>query len=391
MRKICVYTSTRAEYGIMRNLIDGLRQHSNVHLQLLVSGTHLVAEYGLTVREIEADGHRIDEKVEMLLASDTPGGICKSMGLALIGYGDALVRLQPDLLVILGDRFEGFCCAAAAHVCRIPVAHIHGGERTEGVVDDAFRHAITKMALLHFPCCEEYRHRIIQLGESPDRVFNVGALGAENIQKTPLLSLAELKNSVKTWPCRKQYFLVTFHPITLDKTDDDSGKQVKALLDALDLFPNYGVIITGANADPANKSIQALCRTYADQNPDRVMMIESLGLLRYLSAMKYVQAVIGNSSSGILEAPVMRVPTINIGSRQDGRLKQPSVIDCQAETEAIVAAIEKSMTPAFRAMISKMSLPALKEDTAESIIHLLVNHPLDRMNKSFFDVAFDLP
>jgi len=391
MRKICIYTSTRAEYGILRNLVDGLLRHPNVRLQLLVSGTHLVAEYGLTVREIEADGHRIDEKVEMLLASDSQSGICKSMGLALIGYSDALVRLQPDILVILGDRFEAFCCATAAHVCRIPIAHIHGGERTEGVIDDAFRHAMTKMAFLHFPCCEEYRHRIIQLGESPDRVFNVGALGAENVQNTRLLSLAELTRSVENWPCYKKYFLVTFHPVTLGKTSNDSMRQMKALLAALDSYTTHGVVLTGTNADTANREIRELCKTYADENPDRAVLVESLGELRYLSAMKHADAVVGNSSSGLLEAPVMNVPTVNIGNRQAGRFKPSSVIDCEPQKEAITAAIGKSMDPIFRSMIPAMPLPMLKEDTAKNVIDVLVNHSLDRMTKSFFDISFDLP
>jgi UDP-hydrolysing UDP-N-acetyl-D-glucosamine 2-epimerase len=367
----------------MRNLIDKLRHHPNVHLQLLVSGTHLVSEFGMTVNEIEEDGHFIAERIEMLLASDTPGGICKSMGLAITCYGEALLRLNPDVLVVLGDRFESFCCVVSAQVCRIPVAHIHGGERTEGAIDEAFRHAMTKMSLLHFPCCEEYKSRIIQLGESPDRVFNVGSLSIENILNTKLLTSAELQKSIN-WDCEKNYFLVTFHPVTLESESSES--QFIVLLKALDQFPSHRIIMTGTNADTNCKPIRMLAIDYATKNKDRVLFIESLGMKRYLSSLKYCDMVIGNSSSGLLEAPALHVPTVNIGDRQKGRLKPVSVVDCNPTEIEIVSAIEKCLDPVFREFVKTIQLPMEQEGTTENIIDILCSYPFENsIKKTFFD------
>jgi GDP/UDP-N,N'-diacetylbacillosamine 2-epimerase (hydrolysing) len=357
-----------------------------LQLQILASGMHLSPEFGMTIQEIRADGFEPDEAIEILLSSDTPAAICKSMGLAMIGYGEALLRLKPDMVVVLGDRFETFCMAAAAQVCRVPLAHIHGGETTEGAIDEAFRHSITKMSHLHFASCEAYRQRIIQLGEAPDWVFNVGALGVENIRRMVLVARSALAEAIG-FNLERPYFLVTFHPVTLEK--DTSEGQFQPLLDALDAFPEFNVIFTKANADTDGLVINRLIEDYAEKRPERCLAVTSLGVLRYLSAMKYATAVIGNSSSGIIEAPSFKVPTVNIGDRQKGRIQAASTLNCSADANAIRQTIGRALSPNFQASLSGISNPYDRPGTCSTIVRLLEKADIFGITKkTFHDVRF---
>ena len=318
-RKICVVTGTRAEYGLLCPLMKEIQIDDALELQIIATGAHLSPEFGLTYKVIEKDGFTIDEKVEMLLSSDTPVAVTKSMGVALIGFADALARLSPDIVVLLGDRYEILAVAEAAMVANIPIAHIHGGEITEGAIDDSVRHAITKMAHLHFVAAPEYRDRVIQMGENPAHVFEVGAIGIDNIVNMTLMSQGELEESLQ-FPLGEKFFLVTYHPVTVAnaRRSDALGN----LFDALDAFPDYRVLITKSNSDAGGREINRRLDEYAALRKDRVSCYTSLGQLRYLSAMKYASAVIGNSSSGLLEAPILKTPTVNIGDRQKGRLRK---------------------------------------------------------------------
>lgn len=341
-KTIAVFTGTRAEYGLLYWLMKDIVADPELDLRLIVSGTHLSPEFGLTYRQIEQDGFKIDERIEMLLSSDTAVGIVKSMGVALLGLADALVRQQPDVLVILGDRFEALAAAQAAMLQRIPVAHLHGGEITEGAYDDAIRHAITKLSYLHFTAAEPYRQRVIQLGEAPERVFNVGAVGLDHIAKTPLLSMEELQSSLG-FALHSPFFVVTYHPVTLAKESPEMS--FKALLAALDNYPGHQVILTYPNADDGGRAIIPLLEQYAAATPSRVLAVPSLGYRRYLSAVKHSAVVIGNSSSGIIEVPSLGIPTINIGQRQQGRLAARSVLHCEADDVAITQSIAQALKP----------------------------------------------
>ncbi len=380
-RKICVYTSTRAEYGLLRSVLQEIQSAKRLELQILVSGMHLSPEFGMTIREIQSDGFNPDETIEILLSSDTPTAICKSMGLAMIGYGEALQRLKPDMLVVLGDRFETFCMAAAAQVCRVPLAHIHGGETTEGAIDEAFRHSITKMSHLHFASCEAYRQRIIQLGEAPDRVFNVGSLGVENIRRMSLMTRSDLAESIG-FNLDKPYFLVTFHPVTLEK--DTSKGQFQSLLDAMEAFPEYNVIFTKANSDTDGRVINHMIDEYAEKRPERCLAVTSLGALRYLSAMKYAAAVIGNSSSGIIEAPSLQIPTVNIGDRQKGRIQAAGILNCAPQAKAIQQTIGHALSPAFQKTLSSISNPYDRPGTCSTIVGLLEKTDIFGITKKTF-------
>lgn len=385
MRRICIFTSTRADWGQFSGLAAVFDRSPEVQLQLLVSGSHLSDRFGTTVSEIEANGLHVDERVAILNFDDSSVGICKTMGLALAGYGEALERLHPDILVILGDRYESFCAAAAAQILRLPIAHIHGGETTEGAADEAFRHSITKMAHIHFPSCEEYRNRIIQLGENPDRVFNVGALAIENIRNLELLDREPLSSSIG-FPLDDPFFLVTFHPATLEKWT--AGEQFDGLVSALDAFPEHRIIFTKANADSDGQTINAKIDVLTESFPDRILGVHSLGLLRYLSAMRLADAVIGNSSSGLLEAPVFKVPTVNIGDRQKGRIRAASVIDCKPRQDAIGRAILLALDPNFRAGLHGMVHPCEQSGTARNIARILESIELGGiLKKSFHDLA----
>jgi UDP-hydrolysing UDP-N-acetyl-D-glucosamine 2-epimerase len=386
MRNICIVTGSRAEYGLLQRVMQGIQDTPDLTLQVIATGMHLSPEFGMTIQEIQADGFKPDETIEILLSSDTPTAICKSMGLAMIGYGEALQRLKPDMVVVLGDRFETFCMAAAAQVCRVPLAHIHGGETTEGTIDEAFRHSITKMSHLHFASCEAYRKRIIQLGEAPDRVFNVGALGVENIRRMSLMERSELVESIG-FNLKKPYFLVTFHPVTLEKST--SEEQFQSLLDALDAFPEYNVIFTKANADTDGRVINRLIDEYAEKRPERCLAVSSLGVHRYLSAMKYATAVIGNSSSGIIEAPSFKIPTVNIGDRQKGRIQAANTLNCSTEAREIQKTIDRALSPAFQKSLSDISSPYDRPDTCSTIVGLLKKMDIYGITKkTFYDVRF---
>jgi GDP/UDP-N,N'-diacetylbacillosamine 2-epimerase (hydrolysing) len=384
MRKTCIYTSSRAEYGLLRGVIQEIQVAETLQLQILASGMHLSPEFGMTIQEIRADGFEPDETVEILLSSDTPAAICKSMGLAMIGYGEALQRLKPDMVVVLGDRFETFCMAAAAQVCRVPIAHIHGGETTEGAIDEAFRHSITKMSHLHFTSCEAYRQRIIQLGEAPERVFNVGALGVENIRRTSLMERSKLAEAIG-FSLEKPYFLVTVHPVTLETATSEG--QFRSLLNTLDAFPEYNVIFTKANADTDGRVINRMIDDYAEKRPERCLAVTSLGVHRYLSAMKHATAVIGNSSSGIVEAPSFKIPTVNIGDRQKGRIRPGSVVDCEPSAASIEAAIHKGISPEFQRALKDTKNPYEQAGTAGEIVSVIAAFDPDGLlKKRFYDI-----
>jgi len=344
MRKICVVTGTRAEYGLFYWLMKEIQADVELQLQLIVTGMHLSPEFGLTFKTIENDGFSIDAKVEMLLSSDTPVGIAKSIGLGVIGFADALDSLKPDIMVVLGDRYEILAATQAALVARIPVAHIHGGETTEGAIDESIRHAITKMSHLHFVAADAYRTRVIQLGENPDMVINVGSLGIENIKRLQLLDRSQLEQSIN-FELGNTSFLVTYHPATLGTIEP--GAAMQALLEALDHFPDARIIFTKPNSDADGRILGQMIDEYARCNQGRVAVFTSMGQIRYLSALQFVDAVIGNSSSGIIEAPACKTPTVNIGDRQAGRLKADSVVDSLETAESIVAAINKVLSPSF--------------------------------------------
>lgn len=374
-RKICVVTGSRAEYGVLYWLLKEIADDAELQLQLVVTGMHLSPEFGLTYRAIESDGFTIDRKVEMLLSSDTQVGIAKSVGLGVIGFADAFADLSPDIVIVLGDRFEMFAATQAAFFAGIPVAHIAGGEVTEGAVDEGLRHAMSKMAGLHFVSTDEYRQRVIQLGESPDTVFNVGAPGLDNLKRLPLLDLTALSVSLG-FKLHQPFLLVTYHPATLGDESPTIGMQ--ELFDALDCFPDHQIILTKPNADAGGRVLIDLIDDYAASQPDRVYSSVSLGQLRYLSAMKLAAAVVGNSSSGLIEAPTAGKPTINIGVRQDGRIKATSIIDCDGTAEAIAAAIRFAISPAGQAQAAATISPFGDGQTAPRIKQILQSTRLNR-------------
>jgi GDP/UDP-N,N'-diacetylbacillosamine 2-epimerase (hydrolysing) len=382
-RKICIITGTRAEYGLLYWLMKEIESDKDLELQLIVTGMHLSPEFGLTYKEIEKE-FKIDKKIEMLLSSDTPVGISKSMGLAQISFAEAFNELAPDIVVILGDRYEVFSAASAAMVSRIPIAHIHGGEVTEGAFDESIRHSITKMAHLHFTATEEYRRRVIQLGEYPDRVFNVGAMGIENIKKLKLLNKEEFEKSIN-FKLNKKNILVTFHPVTLEK--NSAGKQFKELLDAIDELENTNIIFTKANSDTEGRIINKMIDEYVFKNKNAIAFA-SLGQLRYLSAMKYVDAVVGNSSSGIIEAPSFKIGTINIGDRQKGRIKAKSVIECKPKKELILKAFKKLYSKEFQDKLKNIKNPYEQNRLpSKKIVEVLKNVNLKNiLKKSFYDL-----
>lgn len=385
MKKICIVTGTRAEYGLLMPLLKQIKQAEDLELQLLVTGMHLSPEFGLTYKLIEADGYIINEKVDILLSSDTPVGISKSMGLGMIGFAESFDRLQPDMVVLLGDRYETFVAATAASVARIPIAHLHGGETTEGAFDEAFRHAITKMSWLHFTSAEEYSKRVVQLGESPERVFNVGAIGIENIRKMPLMSKDELEKSLGI-VFQKELLLVTFHPVTLE--DATSEIQFRNLLSALDTIENTTIIFTKANSDTDGRIINEMIDDYTNEHLENTLAFTSMGQLRYLSAMKLASAVVGNSSSGIIEAPSFKVPTVNIGDRQKGRIQAESLINCEPEKEAIIKAIQLALSDSFYTQLNKTENPYGDGKVSDQIVGI-IREALSKeisLKKTFYDI-----
>jgi len=376
-------TGSRAEYGLLRWLMEDIRTFPELALQLIATGTHLSPEFGLTHREIEADGFRIDRKLEILLSSDSAAGVAKSMGLALIAFADVLQQLQPDVLVVLGDRFEIFAAVAAAMVARIPVAHLHGGETTEGSFDESLRHCITKMSQLHFVAAEEYRCRVIQLGEDPQRVFVVGGLGPDGIRRMKLLDRPELERSLGISLAARS-LLITFHPVTLDA--ESSTHQMTELLAALDELGDMQLIFTMPNADTEGRALLAMVQRYVAGRPG-AHAFTSLGQLRYRSCLRFVDGVVGNSSSGLTEAPTFRVGTVNIGDRQRGRLKATSVIDCAPNRVSIGAALRRLFAPDFRAALASARNPYGEGGASEQIVTVLRSHPLESLvKKSFHDL-----
>lgn len=384
-RKICVVTGTRAEYGLLYWVIKGLNDDPDIELQILATGAHLSPEFGLTYKQIELDGFHVNKKIESLLSSDTTIGITKSMGLGMIGFADAYEDLSPDMIVVLGDRFEIFSAIAAAMIARIPVAHISGGETTEGVIDESIRHSITKMSHLHFPSTEEYRKRIIQLGEQPEYVHNVGALGIENINRLSLLSREAFEESIG-FKLNKNNILVTFHPVTLEKSTAES--QFQTLLDAIDELKDITIIFTKANADTDGRIINQMIDSYVAGHNNKAIAFTSLGQLRYLSALQFMDIVIGNSSSGLTEVPSFKTATINVGDRQQGRIKADSVIDCAPTLSEIKGAIKKALSPEFRNALKTMENPYGAKNPSERIISVIKNVALDNLlKKRFYDIS----
>ena len=386
-RKICIVTGTRAEYGLLYWLMKEIQCDSSLELQIIATGMHLSPEFGLTYKKIEEDGFTINEKVEMLLSSDTPVGIAKSVGLGVIGFADALARQKPDILVVLGDRLEILAAAQAAMIARIPIAHIHGGETTEGAIDEAIRHAITKMSHFHFTAAEPYRRRVIQLGEAPERVLSYGAPGLDNIKKLKLLNRTAFEKAIN-FSLGKKSFLVTYHPVTLSSASPEQS--FKELTKALDQFPEAKIIFTKANSDTAGRTINYNIEKYVEQNPQRAKVFTSMGQLLYLSAVKNMDIVIGNSSSGIIEAPSFHKPTVNIGQRQQGRLKADSVIDCEEQERAIVAAISKGLSSEFKITLKDTHNPYGRGNASLKIKDYLKKVSLENiLMKKFYDVNFN--
>ena len=382
-RKICVVTGTRADYGLLYWLMKEINLDSELKLQIIATGMHLSPEFGLTYKEIEKD-FKIDKKIEMLLSSDTAIGISKSIGLAQISFAEAYEDLKPDIIVLLGDRYEIFSAASAALIANIPVAHLHGGETTEGAFDESIRHSITKMSHLHFTAAKEYKNRVIQLGEHPSRVFNVGGMGIENIKRLKLLSRKDLEESIN-FKLNKKNILVTFHPVTLENLS--AKEQFQELLDAIDELKDTNIIFTKANSDTDGRIINQMCDEYVSKNSHKSICFTSLGQLRYLSALQYVDAVVGNSSSGLIEAPSFKIGTINIGDRQKGRLKSKSVIDCESLKSSILQAFEKLYSEKFESILINTNNPYGDGCASEKIIKELKKVDLKNiLKKSFYDL-----
>jgi GDP/UDP-N,N'-diacetylbacillosamine 2-epimerase (hydrolysing) len=384
MRKICVVSGTRADYGLLQWVMHCIRRESGLALQIVATGMHLSPEFGLTYRDIEADGFVIDRKLDVLLSSDSSAGVTKSIGIGTIAFADAFAELQPEIVVILGDRFEIFSAATAAMIAGLPIAHLHGGEITEGAFDDAIRHAITKMAHLHFVAAEEYRSRVIQLGEDPERVFLCGGLGVDAISKTALLDREAFEAAID-FKLGKQNLLVTFHPVT--REHDAAAGQMTELLAALDRLEDTHLILTMPNADTGGRELIRLIEDFVAARP-HAKAFTSLGQLRYLSCIAHVDGVVGNSSSGLAEAPTFRKGTINIGDRQRGRLKAESVIDCEPTHSSIGAALEKLYSPAFLAGLEGVRNPYGEGGASEMIVEVLKSFDLDGIVKKAF---YDLP
>jgi UDP-hydrolysing UDP-N-acetyl-D-glucosamine 2-epimerase len=387
LKKIAVFTGTRAEYGLLYWLMKEIENDEALELQLIVSGMHLSPEFGNTIEAIERDGFSVDAKVEMLLSSSTGVGVAKSMGLGVIGFADTLDRLKPDCLVLLGDRFEALAIAQTATALQIPIAHMHGGELTEGLIDEAIRHAITKMAHLHFTSSDVYRKRVIQLGEQPTRVFNVGAPAIENLRRLSFLSKEELEKSL-SFQLGDAPLLVTYHPVTL--REGGGIESLQNLLLAFDqIVTERQIVITFPNADTYGRELIPLLQDFADRNRGRVLLTQSLGQLRYLSLMKVSGAVVGNSSSGLLEAPALGVPTVDIGIRQQGRLKPVSVIDSDEDLESIKCSLEKALSKPHQSLSKITSNPYGDGYVTEKIIKILKQVELgDLIVKKFYDVEF---
>lgn len=382
-RKICVVTGTRAEFGLLRWLMAAINATPELTLQIVATGMHLSPNFGSTYKEIEEAGFSINAKVEMLLDSDTSTAVTKSMGLGVIGFADAYERLAPDILVVLGDRFEIFAAASAAMIAGIPIAHLHGGETTEGAFDEAIRHSITKMAHLHFVATEDYGRRVIQLGEDPSRVFHVGGLGVDSLSYIDLLDRAALEESLG-FKLGLRNLLITFHPVTLDR--HGSLDQMQALLDTLAELEDTHLIFTMPNADTGGKELARMVDAFVAYRPN-ARVYASLGQLLYLSCMRLVDGVVGNSSSGLMETPSLGVATIDIGDRQKGRPRASSVIHCEPTRRDIHDALQRIYDPSFRLALPKTVNPYGTSGASRRILEIVKAHPLnDLLMKTFFDL-----
>jgi len=383
MRKICVVTGTRAEYGLLYWLMKEIENSNDLKLQIIVTGSHLSREFGLTFNEIEKD-FKINKKIKILSSSDSPVEISKSMGIALASFSKAYQKLKPDLVVVLGDRFEIFSAVSAATVSRLPIAHLHGGETTEGAFDESFRHSITKMSHLHFTAHEQYSNRVIQLGENPKTVFNVGSIGVEGISKLNLLSRESFEESIN-FSLSKKNLLITFHPVTLENSS--ALIQFNSLISVLDELIDTHLIFTKSNADTGGRIINKIIDKYVENNPHKSVVFSSLGQLRYISALQFMDGVIGNSSSGLIEAPTFKIGTINIGDRQKGRLKADSVIDCDSSIEGINNAVKKLYSNSFIKQLESSNSPYNGNDVAKNIVNIIKSFSLNNiLKKSFFDL-----
>lgn len=379
-RRICVVTGSRADYGLLRWVLQGIKDDSELELQLIATGMHLSPIFGLTYRDIEEDGFRIDRKIEILGPSDSPVAIAESMSLALAGTAKAYSELQPDLIVVLGDRFEIFASTAAALVARIPVAHLHGGETTTGAFDEAIRHSISKMSQLHFVATEEYRKRVIQLGENPKNVFTVGGLGIDSIKKMPLLSKKELESQLG-FKIGEKSLLITFHPVTLDAESPE--QQMSELLAALSHLHHTTLIFTMPNADTGGLALINMIEEFVKKN-DNAKAFTSLGQLRYLSCLSHIDGVVGNSSSGLTEVPTFKKGTINIGDRQLGRIKPSSVIDCAPRERDIIQAIEKLFSLDFKSNLEETKNPYGEGGASIKVVRALKEAQLEGIVKKTF-------
>lgn len=385
MRKICVITGTRAEFGLLRPLIELIANDNELQLQLIATGMHLSPEFGYTLNEITEAGFMVDKKVECLLSSDSSIGVSKTIALAISGFADALAKLTPDLVVVLGDRTEILGAVIATAMVNIPIAHLHGGETTEGAYDEAIRHSITKFSHLHFTSTEAYRKRVIQLGEHPDTVFNVGAIGLDAIKKLPLLDKASFEQTIG-FKLKERNILITYHPVTLEK--EAPIKTFENILTALDELTDTALIFTHANSDKNGRIINKMITEYVSNHKDKAVEFKSLGQLRYLSALQYVDFVIGNSSSGILEVPAFYIPTINIGDRQKGRICNESVINSNNSLEDIKKSITFALDKTFREKIQQQELLYGNGTAAEKILQIIKEHNHISIKKSFYNIDF---
>lgn len=388
-KKVCIVTGTRAEYGILKPLMKRLKAEENLELQIVATGMHLSPEFGLTYKNIENDGFIINEKLEVLMSSDTPVGVSKSMGLTLISFAEAYERLKPDMIVILGDRYETFSAMAAASVTRIPVAHIHGGEVTEGAFDEAFRHSMSKMAYLHFTSTETYRRRVIQLGEDPMRVFNVGAMGVENAMTIPVLSKKRLEKKLSI-NLGEKYFLILFHPVTLE--DNTSAAQMKGLLKVISTYKDYNKVFIKGNSDTEGRIINEMIEKYVSID-EKAFAFSSLPVEDYMNLIRNSECLIGNSSSGIIEAPSFGIPTLNIGDRQKGRIKAESVMDCPSDKKSIKEALSSLSEEKFKEKIKSSRNPYDNGNSSEKILNEIKNGLFENeinLKKIFYDINFEV-
>lgn len=384
MKKIIVLTATRAEYGLLAPIIQKLKKELEIEVKVVATGAHLSPEFGMTVNEIQKGGIIVDKKIEILLSSDSTVAVSKAMGLALISFSEYFNEEKPDALIVLGDRYETLAVCIAALNERIPIIHLHGGEATEGAIDEAIRNAITKLSYLHFTSTEEYRKRVIQMGEEPERVFNVGAMGVENALHTNTMTNDELAASLR---CKlDNYAVLTFHPVTLE--DHTAKSQIEALMDAISKYQNITFICTKANADMDGRIVNKCIEEYSIKY-DHIKLFDSLGMRRYMSALKYAKFVVGNSSSGIIEVPSFHIPTINIGDRQKGRIQAESVINCKPKKESILRAIDRALSDDFNSHIKNIKNPYGDGDTSDKIVAIITNFLMKnriKVQKKFYDL-----